>query len=219
MITVFQTNSEYIRHIAHRDVVDGEVLCLDFLPSAFFPKDYLDYFFERKEHIEDHKEAAQLLWRSGKQYLKLLRTGRVQLGIELEAISLFLERGVIHRATSGFEATPAIRMSVLETILGYYNNLAFIVEPIPFIFRLVPPDEVILDVERNKTEQTIQGLSIKDRSSYDAFAAEYSRLKANGARTIHRDVLHAALLSAKGRIASGTASEIHASIKKALIRR
>lgn len=82
MIKAFKTNSDYIDFITSNEIKHGEVVCSNFVQAHFFPKDIIDYFFNKKEYIENHKTAADKLWKHGKSVLKNLKEEKIQIGIE-----------------------------------------------------------------------------------------------------------------------------------------
>ena len=116
------------------------------------------------------------LWKFGRRMLSDLGQGRIRIAVEYSALRAFVERGVVHKASSNFEATIATRISVLNTFLKLMDSIYFLPEPAPYIFRLTPPDRIIIDVDNNNVGQTVQGLTFNDSSSYVAFAEEFDRL-------------------------------------------
>ena len=92
MIKTFKNNFDYIDYITANEITEGEIICSNFVPSAFFPKDIIDYFFDKKEHIEKHKLAADKLWQYGRGVLKNLKAGKIQIGIELHSFKIFIEK-------------------------------------------------------------------------------------------------------------------------------
>ncbi len=208
MVRTFKNNFEYINFITSNKLLDDEIICSNFLPSAFFPKEIIDYFFDKKEHIDKHKIASDMLWHYGKHILKKLDIGKMQIGIEFNSLKIFLEKGIVHKATHNFETSLAARIYVIDKIILFLDYIYFFPEPIPYIFRLIPNDLVILDVDNNKTEQTIQGIFIKDKQVFDDFKNEFERLKKNSINLINKNNIRKSLIDAKVTLKSGAITKL-----------
>ena len=209
MIRTFKTNFDYIDFITSMEIVSGEVICSNFVPSAFFPKEVIDYFFDKKEHIEEHKIASNKLWQYGKSVLNNLKNERIQIGIELHSFKTFIEKGIVHEATKNFETSLATRIKVLDTILFHLNHIYFLPEPTPYVFRLIPHETVIIDVDRNKTEQTIQGILVQDKQLYQDFKEEFNRLKKCSINNVNKVKLRKTLLKARTTLKLGVQTKLH----------
>ena len=103
MIRTFKTNFDYIDFITSKKTEHGEIICSNFVPSAFFPKEIIDYFFNKKEHIEEHKIVADKLWQYGKSVLKNLKEGRIEIGIELHSFKKFVEKAIVNEESESFQ--------------------------------------------------------------------------------------------------------------------
>lgn len=208
MIKTFKNNFDYIDYITANEITEGEIICSNFVPSAFFPKDIIDYFFDKKEHIEKHKLAADKLWQYGRGVLKNLKAGKIQIGIELHSFKIFIERGLVHEATQNFESSLSTRLKVIDTILNHLDHIYFLPEPTPYVFRLMPYDIVVIDVDRNKTEQTIQGMVIQDKQFYLDFKQEFERLKKCSIEKVNKDSIRKTLIEAKTTLKTGSQTTI-----------
>lgn len=213
MIKVFKNNFEYIACLTSAEIKEGEVFCSNFIPSAFFPKDVIDYFFDKKEHISEHRLASDKLWKFGKLYLKELKKTKVYLAIEFSAIKTFVEAGLVHKATKNFEASLSTRQQVIDNILYHFENINFLIEPTPYIFRLIPPDVILLDVDNNKTEQTVQGLYLEDKSAYEDFKSEFNRLLYASSLEFNKDLFRRELIEAKSKLKAGIVPNINVCLK------
>lgn len=202
-INIFKNNFDYIEYITSLPLRDDEVICSNFIPSAFFQKDVIDYFFQKKEYLDNHKLASEKLWNYGKNILKYLKKGKIQIGIEFNSLNNFIEKGIVHEATPNFETSLATRIQVIDTFLNFFENIYFIPEPIPYVFRLIPTNKIILDVDRNKTEQSIQGILIQDNQAYNDFKDEFERLKRCSINLIDKEKLKKLLIVTKLKLSSG----------------
>jgi hypothetical protein len=203
MIRTFRNNFDYIEYITSFDPQKGEVFCYNYIPSAFFPKDILDFYFDKKEYIEKHSMASELLWQFGKKFIRNLQCGNLEIAIEFDSFARFIETGVIHEATENFEISFSSRIKVIDNIIKYLDCIYFLPEPTPFIFRLIPLDTVIIDVKKNKASQTIQGIAIQDRAVYLDFMDEFIRLKETSKSKVSKGKLLESLECAKRNIKSG----------------
>jgi hypothetical protein len=177
MVHIFRDNYSYIDYITKNGIVSNEIFCTSFIPSAFFSKDVIDYYFAKKDHIAQHKEASEKLWQYGRNVLKALKQNNMEIGIEFDCIIQFIENSIVHKASKKFEASLPTKISIIENLIEYSDNIYFFSEPIPFIYRLIPPDIVIIDVDSNLAQQTIQGIKLQDQFAYNDFFSEFSRLK------------------------------------------
>ena len=209
MIRTFKNNFDYIDFITAKEIKDGEIFCSNFVPSAFFPRDIIDFYFDKKEHIEKHKIATDKLWLYGKSVMKNLKEGKIQICIEFHSFKKFIEKGVVHEATENFEASLSTRIQVIDSILNHFNNIYFLPEPTPFVFRLIPKDIVVIDVDRNKTEQTIQGIVIQDTQIYIDFMEEFERLKKSSIAKLNKEKIRKTLTEAKITLKAGTQTTLH----------
>ncbi len=208
MIKTFKTNIDYINFITSNKIIHGEIICSNFIPSAFFPKDIIAYFFNKKEHIDEYAIAADKLWRYGKNILTNLKEGKIQIAMEYQSLKMFVEQGIVHEATKNFESSLSTRIYVVETILKYLNQIYFLPEPTPFVFKLIPYETVIIDVDRNKTEQTIQGMVIVDKNIFRDFNNEFNRLKKSSLK-IDKQKLRKTLIQAKATLKLGSRTILH----------
>lgn len=172
----FRSMDEYVRYVTTGKIVPGEVFCLSFIPSAFFPKEVVQYFFERKDAINSYRELASRLSTFGRQVIGALERKEIRIAIEYSALKTFVDTGVVHKAKPNFQATVPTRLHVLEHILAWLDNIYILSEPAPFTFRLTPPNRVVIDVDSNVTSQTIQGLAFCDLQAFGAFSEEFERL-------------------------------------------
>lgn len=115
----------------------------------------------------------------------------------------FIEKGIVHEATESFETSLSIRIQVIDTILAHLTNIYFLPEPTPYVFRLIPDETVVIDVDRNKTEQTIQGMVIQDKQLYFDFMNEFERLKKCSLCNINKEKLSETLIRARTTLKSG----------------
>jgi hypothetical protein len=178
MIHIFKDNYSYINYITKNEIICNEIFCTNFIPSAFFPKDIINYYFEKKDHIAQHKEASEKLWSYGCNVLKSLKQNKMEIGIEFDSIIQFIENSIVHKAFKKYEVSLPIKILILENLIEYSDNIYFFSEPVPFIYRLIPPDIIVIDVDSNLAQQKIQGIKLQDKFAYDDFFNEFSRLKA-----------------------------------------
>jgi hypothetical protein len=208
MVEVIKDSFEYIRIITSQDIKTGEVYCLNFLPSALFPKDIINYFYHKKDYIEKHDKASVKLWNYGKKQLKKLEQEEVTIGVELKALQVFISNGIVHEASPNFEVSLSIRIDAIDQIIRNINNVFFIPEPIPYTFRLIPPNTIILDVAKNTSSQLIQGIQITDDQAYKDFQKEFERLQQISSNRINKSDLANKLIDAKSKLSSGFKAEL-----------
>ena len=177
MVKIFDNNQDYINCYTALDINSGGVICTSYLPSAFFQKDVIDYYFSKKEPLNTHHQAADDLWDYGKKVIKGVKTGSIQLCIELEGITNFIEKGIVHQASQNFEVSFPTRLHVLEQLLVVADKIVVSNEPLPYVFRLVPNSIILIDVRFNRSSQLIQGMLIDDLPAYQSFALEFDRIK------------------------------------------
>jgi hypothetical protein len=178
MDRVFSSVLDYVKYISALPIGAGEYFCYSFLPSAFFPKHIIDDYFGNIEALPHHKEIADLLWGCRRRSLRAFREGTLSVVIEHWALQRFIVDGIVHEARPEFQVSFAVRVQVLEEILRSPSCANVIVtrEFLPYGYRLHTPDTVVLDVQRNVSSQSIQGLLITDTNVFDAFLAETIRL-------------------------------------------
>jgi hypothetical protein len=208
MIKTFKNNFEYIDFITSVQLTDNEVMCSNFIPSSFFPKDIIDYFFDKKESIPEHKLASEKLWNYGKQQQLKLKESKIKFAFEFDSFNKFLEFGLVHEASKNFETSLSTRIAVVEKMISVIDNIFLITEPTPFVFRLIPTETVIIDVDRNKTSQTIQGIVIQDKNLYDNFYDEFNRLTDLSEKLIPKTKLLDELVKAKQTLKNGTKTRL-----------
>ncbi|MGD8782049.1 MAG: hypothetical protein PVH88_24185 [Ignavibacteria bacterium] len=208
MIRIFKNNYDYVDFITSKKIIVGEIFCSNFIPSTFFPKDVIDYYFNKKEPLEKHKQVAEKLWKFGKSQLQMLAENKISLCFEMHSLKRMIEKGVIHEASSNFEVSLSIRIKVIDNIIKYLNKIDILMEPTPFVFRLIPPDNLILDVDRNKSEQTVQGLLIEDISAYKDFKNEFNRLVTKSHNLLSKELLSKELIDAKNYLQNGLIKKI-----------
>lgn len=208
MIKSFTNNFDYIDFITKNELKKGEVFCLNFLPSAFFPKDIIDYYFDKKDHIEGHRQASDKLWRYGREVITCLKSKQIEIAIEFSSLKKFIEKGIVHEAISNFEVSIATKISVIENLISCFESITFLSQPTPFVFRLIPEDTIIIDVDRNISEQTIQGLFLQDKTTYLNFRKEFERLKKQSSIDIDKDKLKNSLSKAISILRTGNSVTI-----------
>jgi len=197
MIQVFSTMADYVNFMSGLPFLPGESLSTSYIPSAFFPKDSIAYYFEHREVTSEAHEIVEKLWQHGKALLKALQVGKASLCIEGSALDALCSAGRVHEATPGFEVAFAARVHVLERLWKVYERgrLAFSQTPTPFVFRLHPPAGVLIDVTHNIPCQLVQGLWINETSVFQAFALEFERLKATSSPRLIGDAFEKAIVS------------------------
>lgn len=208
MIKAFKNNFEYIDFITSIGPTDNEVMCTNFIPSLFFPKDIIDYYFNKKDYIPEHKLASEKLWNYGKQQQMKLKENKLKFAFEFDSFNTFLENGIVHESSKNFETSLTTRISVIDKMITFIDNIFLITEPTPFVFRLIPSDTVIIDVDRNKSSQTIQGMVIQDKALYENFHTEFIRLIELSQKSIPKTKLLDALFKAKQTLKNGTKTRL-----------
>jgi hypothetical protein len=170
---------EYVGFLTALPIKDGEAYCVNFLPSALFPKHSIHTFFDRVEVGSKPDVLSSNLWSYGKQVMRAVEKGSIRICIEAKAINNFCTRGYVHEASPKFEVGFAVRVQALHNLkrMATANGVMLIHGPIPYVFRLRPPSGVLLDVAHNVAEQRIQGLWIEDDNVYKAFEEEFIRLE------------------------------------------
>ena len=184
-------------------------MCSNFIPSAFFPKDIIDYFFDKKDFLKEHKLASEKLWKHGKLVQGKLKLQKMKVAFELTSLNIFLGKGLVHEAITNFEVSLLTRISVVEMMIQYIDSVVLIVEPTPFVFRLIPPNTVIIDVDRNKSSQTIQGIVIENETVFANFQSEFNRLVSVSEKLIDKNVLISELNKAKQTLRNGIKTVIN----------
>jgi hypothetical protein len=179
MIKAFRTMEEYVRFLTGLPILDGEVFCINYLPSALFPKHTIQTFFER---VDVNAQAASLsssLWSYGKRIMRAVEKGTIGFYVDAKAVNNLCLRGLVHESSPKFEVGFAVRAQVLLNLkrMSEAGHLTLIHGPIPYVFRLHPPSGVLLDVAENVNEQRIQGLWLDDSDTYKAFTDEVARLE------------------------------------------
>lgn len=177
MIKVFSTNDDYIEFSTNMSISENEMFCLNFIPSAFFPKDQIQIFFQKREPLISPAVATEKLWKYGKKVMRCLQNNQVKIGIENNSLINMCNNGTIHDATPGFEIGYSARVFALEKMLQASRNIFLVRDPLPFTFRLHSPDEVLIDVKDNKHDQKIQGIWLKDKKAFEDFRCEFDRLE------------------------------------------
>lgn len=182
MTRAFETMAEYVDFLTALPIAAGEKLCLNFLPSALFPKDAVHQYFRLIDLVPEHDAVTARLWSYGKLLLRSLHLGHSEMCIELEALRRLCAEGIVHPTSRQFELAYAGRIHVLKAIVkaAQKDALVFVPQPVPFTFRLHPPDGILLDVSQNTSAQRIQGLWITDENVFRSFAQEYERLRSTG---------------------------------------
>ena len=177
MITVFSTTKDYVRFLSALPDVPGSASCLTYLPSSLFPKDALTTFFSRKAPVAQPDIVAGDLWRTGKQRRRSLQARRDRVIVDSRALQAFCRRGLVHEATPEFEITFTVRAAVLRQLRDLVSVDVLRVTPaiVPYVYRIVPPAGVLLDVERNVPEQLVQGIWLEDQACCEAFTREFER--------------------------------------------
>ena len=175
---VFQSTDEYVSALTRLPTPPGGVICTTYLPSALFPKSALLTLFTRHQTSPYGNQTADALWDYGKKMRRYLSSGACQLTVEASALATFVNSGQVHAAVPQFEVTHHVRADVLSDLVSLARSTAVTVTPgpIPFVFRLVPPTGVLIDVTNNTVEQRVQGMWLDNDSSFAAFSAEASRL-------------------------------------------
>jgi hypothetical protein len=76
------------------------------------------------------------------------------------------------------EVSFGVRREVLQALLAdaRAGRLFALGSPLPYVFRLHPPDGILLDVQVNTSDQLIQGIWLCDRKAYLSFEDEFRRL-------------------------------------------
>ncbi|MDZ7719423.1 MAG: hypothetical protein U5K72_11460 [Balneolaceae bacterium] len=140
MVKVIKDSFEYIQIITSQDIKTGEVYCLNFLPSALFPKDTINYFYHKKDYIDQHNKASERLWTHGKKQIKKIEQDEITIGVELKSLQTFISKGIVHEASPNFEVSLSIRIEAIDQIINNIKNFFFIPEPIPYTFSISPPE-------------------------------------------------------------------------------
>lgn len=168
---------EFVDFIDELPTPEGGVICSTYLPSALFSKSSLGAFFTDRQDA-DVSDVTQRLWKYSRKMLRYLSTGRCRLLIEERSLAAFINEGRVHVAVPQFEVSHRTRADVLGKLRLLASDDIAIVSPhpLPFVFRLVPPHGVLIDVAQNTTEQKVQGIWIEDNNAYEAFAIEAIRL-------------------------------------------
>jgi hypothetical protein len=178
MITVFSSIDDYVAALNGLPINDGEAYCVSYVPSCFFPKDSMRRFFHRYERAKNAEKVARALSDHNRRLIRALKNKTAKLCIESRAIITFCGSGVVHEATPAYELGFSERLHVLNemksTILSH--GIFITSEYIPYVFRLHPPDVVLIGVIRYVSEQKIHGLFIQDQLVYGLFQAEFDRL-------------------------------------------
>lgn len=179
MTEVFSTMEEYVDFMTQLPMTVGEAFCLSFLPSAFFPKDAVQLFFQRNEPIKHSNQTTAKLWEHGKRLLRALESGNARMCIETQALVCLCAFGQVHEATPEYEISFAIRVHVLRQMkrASRRGAVSLIPGPIPYTFRLHPPSGVLIDVTRNVAEQNVQGIWINEPKVFEVFKLEFERLE------------------------------------------
>ena len=177
-ITVFTTIDDYVAFLSRFPIMAGEAFCLGYVPSCFFPKDSVLRFFTRHERACNPLVVADSLWEYGRHQISHLTQRRARMCMELRPIRRLCSAGQVHDATPEFEVGFAERTYVLRKIkaLLQRGSLFIFDQPVPFTFRLHPPDGVLLDVTKNIAEQKIQGVYLRDHKTFESFTSEFNRL-------------------------------------------
>ena len=85
MVKVFSTMTEYVDFLEKLPIQHGEKFLANFIPSAFFPKDSIEIYFERIGNLVEHKDITEKLWNYRKHYLQALESGLSELCVENKA--------------------------------------------------------------------------------------------------------------------------------------
>jgi len=178
MDRVFSSVLDYVKYVAALPVCGGEYFCYSFIPSAFFPKHIVDDYFGNIEALPHHKKIADLLWGCRRRTLRAYREGTLCVVLEQWALQRFIVDGLVHEARPQFQVGFPVRAHVLKELRTSPDgmNLMVTCEFLPYGYRLHAPDTVVLDVQRNVSTQSIQGLLITDTNVFNAFLAETIRL-------------------------------------------
>lgn len=185
MTRAFGSMSDYVDFLTSLPITRGELICTSYIPSAFFPKDAVAYYFERSDATPGARVITEKLWGYGKALMKCLEAGEVSLCLENEALQRLCYQGVVHEVVPRFEVAFAARVHVLKRLKRAcaHGRVALATSPSPFVFRLHPPSGVLLDVTHNLASQLVQGLWVDDPSVYEVFSREYERLTQTSAFT------------------------------------
>lgn len=178
MIRVFSSPEEYIDCLTSLPMNSEEAVCTTFIPSAFFPRDAIQIFFERHAPLTLPSAVTASLWLYGEKLRRSLQDGSCVLCIERAAVSALIADGRVHEASPDFEVGFAARSHALS-LMGDFaerGSLFLVREPIPFVFRLHSPASVLIDVTRNTSAQRVQGLLLQDGPTFEAFHSELRRL-------------------------------------------
>jgi hypothetical protein len=178
-VKVFRDMPTFVGVAAGLQVADGGIMCSSYLPSSLFPKDSVEVFFTQKQSLDGATEVTRKLWESGKALYRSLRSGRWKLLVEERCLISFVNDGLVHEGVPDFEQGHKTRIAVLRRIrtLAIADSIVVVAGPVPFVFRLVPPSEVLIDVRENLVSQSVQGILLDDLDAYAAFSGEASRLE------------------------------------------
>lgn len=171
--------AEYVALIRDLPFEDGTLLCSSFMPSGLFDKDAISAFVAREA---GPAHVTNMLWEYGKRFRRAMASGALTLLVEDAALQNLCRWGQVHEAAPHFEVGFATRERVLRSLLPFAGKeqVITICEEVPYVFRLQPPDGVLVDVRRNVMRQTVQGLWLTGTQVYAAFAGEGRRLASGG---------------------------------------
>lgn len=188
-VSTFKSMQEFINCISKTDFAPGEKYATSVMPSALFSKHYLTDFFSVFDRYPHGKEMASELWEYGRRFLSALRKGDLTICLEWVSLENFVIRGLVHSSNLDFEVSFAERVHVLRTLRPFVasQSCLFTDSVPPYLFRLHPPHSVILDIERNYPDQSIQGLLIEEPETYSNFETEFERLVQSASAPDYRE--------------------------------
>lgn len=205
MIRVFRTQDAYVAFMTSLPLVQGEVFCTTFLPSAVFPKHSISLFFSRVERPHQPEVAAQALWNYGRRVRRAVIERKATLCIEVPCLREVCKTGTIHEASPQFAITYPTRLAIFKSLgdLNRKGSIFITPCPLPFVFRLHPPKGVLIDVQRNVADQLIQGIWLEDDKAFAIFTVETQRLIQAARKCGTGDALDRDIKAAVQRIQSG----------------
>ena len=177
-IRVFEDQKSYVGCATSLPVVSGTVFCVSYLPVCCFSKDTVATYYGSLNAHEGDQMLVDRLWDYSKRQRRAARTRSLKFVVEANALRRFCDNGVVHSATERTTVTYATRYLALEMMveLTEASSLWITKGPVPYVFRLQPPDVVLLDVQNNVLEQRIQGVLLQDLGAFRSFQAEADRL-------------------------------------------
>lgn len=178
MIITYRKSMHYFKDEKDHVFLNGEVFCTKSIPKFFFTN--LEYLLEKSENMK---------YGSGKDYyfqdnyesglLNALINKQISFIIEFNALIHFFELKLDYFSEKSILVSKVEKIRVLENIMQNLGNILFCKETVPFVFRLIPSDVVILESEKFNSNQYLYGIKIRDRITFLEFYLEYERLKKN----------------------------------------